>query len=625
MRYEFDESVAAGPAALIGWLVLFALIVVAVAAALLVLLRIAPQGSGPPSFGEAGWAALMGLLNGGTPGGESGWVFRIVMLTVMLAGVFVFSALIAVLSVWLAARLAALRRGRSSVIERDHIVIFNWSASIFDVIADLTRAHRGRRRPRIVVLADKDRIAMEEEIAARLPGRRNARIVCRSGDPADPDALGIASPQTSRAIVVLSPEGRADADSRVVNTILALVHDPRRRPDKYRIAAEIRDRANADLARLAGGDEAQPLVPDELVARLLVHSSRQPGLGAVYSRLLGAEGCEVRAVEQPAIAGTSFGDALMAYDTCTLIGLTDAAGRVYLNPPMETQIRPGMKAVLVAENAAAIEAPANPRNVDHTAIALHRRQERKPDRTLMLGWNRRGPAIVFELSRHVAFGSLLTIAADTPELHQQAGALTIAGNNLQVEYGIVDTASRTALDGLNVPSYDHVLVLGYIDHLDPRTADMRTLMTLLNLRRIADAAHRRIGVVAEMVAGRSRDLAELTGAVDFVVSSRLVSLMLARASVNADIAAVFADLLDEQGSEFHMRPAELYLELEQPMSFYTVTEACRQHGEVAVGYVKAAGAGSVDAHRDGAVVVNPKKSEIVTFTLGDRLVVLARE
>ena len=39
------------------------------------------------------------------------------------------------------------------------------------------------------------------------------------------------------------------------------------------------------------------------------------------------------------VVGSSFGDALMAYDTSTLMGLCDAEGKVYLNPPMETQIQ----------------------------------------------------------------------------------------------------------------------------------------------------------------------------------------------------------------------------------------------------------------------------------------------
>ena len=56
-------------------------------------------------------------------------------------------------------------------------------------------------------------------------------------------------------------------------------------------------------------------------------------------------------------------------------------------------------------------------------------------------------------------------------------------------------------------------------------------------------------VVSEMVDVRNRELAEVTRADDFVVSNKLVSLMLAQASENDALTAIFDDLLDEAGSE----------------------------------------------------------------------------
>ena len=623
LRYEFDKSMAAGPIALIGWLAVISVLVIIVAAAIIALLHIAPDGSDPLGFGEAAWEALMRTLDSGTMGSDVGWGFRAVMLVVTLGGIFVVSALIGVLSTGIEGKLDELRKGRSIVLEKDHTIILNWSASVFDIISELTIANESRRRPRIVIMADKDKVEMEDEIAQKVPNLKNTRVICRSGDPTDLGDLGITSPQTSRSIIVVSPESE-DPDSRVIKTVLALVNDPRRRKERYQIAAEIRDSKNADLARIVGGDEVQLVLADELIARIVVHSSRQSGLSAVYSELLDFDGCEIYTQEQKAIEGSSFGDALMAYDSSTLIGLTDASGKVYLNPPMETQIQSGMKAIIIAEDDTTIKVTASPLSVDHTAIALHRRQDKSAERTLMLGWNRRGPMIAFELSRYVEPGSVLTIAADTPELQEEVGALLISGSNLQVEYGIVDTASRAALEGLNIPSYDHVLVLGYSDHMDAQATDTRTLVTLLHLRKIAEASGGHINVVSEMIDVRNRELAEVTRADDFVVSNKLVSLMLAQASENENIGAIFADLLDEQGSEIYMRPAEAYLELGQPMTFYTVTEACRQRGEVAMGYVRKR-ADADDPRNMGGVVVNPKKSEALTYEAGDRIIVLARD
>jgi voltage-gated potassium channel Kch len=525
-------------------------------------------------------------------------------------------------------KLDELRKGRSKVLESDHTIILNWSPSIFDIIAELTIANLSRKNPRIVIMANIDKVEMEDEIAAKVPNLRNTRIICRSGDPTDLYDLALVSPQSSRSIIILSPETedaeRNDPDSQVVKTILALINDPARREAPYRIAAEVRDSKNAELARTVGGKEVQLVLADDLIARIVVHSSRQSGLSAVYSELLDFDGCEIYTLEQPELAGNSFGDAVMAFEGSTLIGMCDVNGRVYLNPAMETQFQPGLRAIIIAEDDAAIKITTTGITVDAGAIAAPQQVERHAERTLMLGWNRRGPIIAFELSRYVAPGSLLTIAADAPGLADEIAALQIPGSNLQVEYGVIDTTHRATLEGLNIPSYDHVLVLGYSDHMDPQPTDTKTLVTLLHLRKIAEASGRHINVVSEMIDVRNRELAEVTRTDDFVVSNKLVSLMLAQASENENLSAIFDDLLDEEGSEIYMRPVEHYIELGRPVNFYTVAEACRQRGEVAMGYVRRRD-GVADRRNMGGVVVNPKKSEALLYAPGDRFIVLARD
>jgi hypothetical protein len=128
------------------------------------------------------------------------------------------------------------------------------------------------------------------------------------------------------------------------------------------------------------------------------------------------------------------------------------------------------------------------------------------------------------------------------------------------------------------------MVLGYSDHMEAQSADTRTLITLLHLRKLSERLGEHISVVSEMIDIRNRELAEVTRADDFVVSNKLVSLMLAQASENEYLSAIFDDLLDEDGSEIYMRPVGDYVDLDQPVSFYTIAEAARRRGETAIGY-----------------------------------------
>lgn len=620
LRYEFDKSMSAGPIALIGWLALLSLVVIIVASIVLVLFQLAPEGGQPVDFVEAAWESLMRSMDAGTVAGDTGWSFRLVGLAVTIAGIFIFSTLIGVLSSGIEGKLEDLRKGRSQVLEKDHTIILNWSPSIFDVISELVVANRSRKRPRIVIMANRDKVEMEDEIAAKVADLGNTRIICRSGDPTDLYDLSLVSQQSARSIVVLSPEGEEDPDSCVIKTILALVHDPRRRGEPYRIAAEIRDSRNVEVARVVGGREAQLVLADDLIGRIVVHSSRQSGLSAVYSELLDFEGCEIYTVEQKGLAGKTFGESIAAYENSTLIGLVTAEGAVELNPPMDRRMGPGDRAVIIAEDDAAIQIKTPTALPNLSQIRQRAPVAPEPERVLLLGWNRRAPIITYELSRYVEPGSVLTIAADTPDIEADITALSVANENLKVYFSRTDITSRKALEELDIASYDHVLVLGYSGMLAPQPTDTRTLVTLLHLRKIAETTGHRVKVVSEMVDVRNRELAEVTRADDFVVSNKLVSLMLAQASENDALTAIFDDLLDEAGSELYMRATSDYVTLGEPVNFYTVSEAARQRGEVAIGYHRP---------RPGAVangiVINPNKAVDETYAEGDRLIILARD
>jgi hypothetical protein len=186
-----------------------------------------------------------------------------------------------------------------------------------------------------------------------------------------------------------------------------------------------------------------------------------------------------------------------------------------------------------------------------------------------------------------------------------------------------DMTDRRNLNRLEILTYQHVIVLSYSDTLGPQEADALTLITLLHLRDIAGQAGYPFSIVSEMLDVRNRSLAEITQADDFIVSERLISLMLAQVSESKGLAAVFADLFDPEGSELYLRPARDYVQLKQPLNFYTVVEAARRRGQIAIGYRLRAEANN--AAKAYGVRVNPHKSQMITFSEGDRIIVLTEE
>jgi hypothetical protein len=122
---------------------------------------------------------------------------------------------------------------------------------------------------------------------------------------------------------------------------------------------------------------------------------------------------------------------------------------------------------------------------------------------------------------------------------------------------------------------------------------------------------------------RNRALAQVAKADDFIVSDKLVSLMLAQLSENRDLDRVFRVLFSAEGSEIYIRPIGDYVRTGIAMDFHTLLEAAAQRGETAIGYRIAADA--QDKDKGFGVRVNPKKSAMVSFTAADRIIVLAED
>ena len=259
--------------------------------------------------------------------------------------------------------------------------------------------------------------------------------------------------------------------------------------------------------------------------------------------------------------------------------------------------------------------------IEEEAIRPARPIEHRPERTLILGWNWRAPTVINELAAYVAPGSEVAVVADYPEAATKIARLCPSSASQKVTFQQGDTTDRRTLDALNIPGFQHVILLCYSDILDPQRADARTLISLLHLRDIAERSGHPFSIVSEMLDVRNRDLAEVTRADDFVVSDKLISLMLAQVSENKALNTVFADLFDPQGSEIYLKPASNYVRLGEPLNFYTVVDAARRRGEAAFGYRLKAKAN--DAQSAYGVVVNPDKSKPITFATGDTIIMLA--
>lgn len=627
LRYQFDNIMSRGTVALIGWLFVLSAVLILFVSLVLVVLGASPghENGTPLTFDEILWMNLMHAMDAGALGGSSGsWLFLLLMLITTMGGIFIVSTLIGVLNSGIESKLEELRKGRSFVVEEGHTVIFGWSPLVCPILSELIIANASRPNACIAILANKDKVEMEDEIRDKVGNRGRTRIVCRTGNPVDLTDLEIVNPNGARSIIVLAPEDAESPDTCVIQTILALTNRPNRRPEPYHIVAGIADADNLEIAQIAGGNEARFVLVNDLVSRLTVQTSRQSGLSVVYSELLDFQGNEIYFHQEPSLQGKIFADVLFAYDTAAAIGLRSSTGKVLLNPPGDTVIDPGDAIIVIAEDDSTIKLSNQASYpIEPGAIQAGQKRVVAPERTLILGWNQNALPIITLLDAYAAPGSEVTIVSEMGMDKQEEIEQSQLMDHQHVSFQRGNTTDRRVLDRLKVSEYDHVIVLGSLNGSGPQEADARSLVTLLHLREMKQQAGRQFSIVGEMLDSRNRELAEVTRADDFIVSDRLVSLMLSQISEQGELSTVFNELFSPEGSELYLRPICGYVSVAQPLSFYTLIEAARRRGEVAIGYWRRAEAG--DATKSYGVYLNPKKSTPITFLEQDQLIILAEE
>ncbi len=582
-------------------------------------------------FIDVFWVTILRTLDGGVISQDPiHFWFLFFMFLATVGGVLMVSTLIGIVNSGVTRKINDLRKGRSFVVETNHTVILGWSFQVFQIISELVIANENQKDPCIAILADLDKIKMEDEIRSKAGDTENTRIICRTGNPIDLMDLEIINLHEARSIIILAPE-HGDPDSIVIKTILAITNNPNRRPapHKYHITAEIRDPKNVPIAQIAGKDEVQLVIFDYLISRITAQTCRQPGLSVVFTELLDFSGDEIYFQEEPKLIGKTFVETMFAYETSAIIGVRKKDGRIMIKPPLNTKFEQGDKVIAVSEDDdTVIVSGLREYGIDPGAIRVAPKYiPPKPESTLILGWNRRSPLIINELDNYVWPGSKITVVSENPVAETELSLHCSDLAHQTVSYWYGDTTNRGILDELNIEQYDHIIVLSQTDLSDVQSTDARTLSTLLHLRDIADKKGHTFSIVSEMLDDRNRKLAEITHTDDFIVSVKLDSLMLAQISENKELKTVFEDLFTAGGPAIYIKPAENYVELGRPVNFYTILESARQRNQIAIGYKlqenkTPAGEEYMLAY---GVIVNPKKSNQIFFSEGDKIIVISEE
>ena len=611
VKYWFDNLMSKGTRSL---LLLLAVItaVVAVIGGLAAVALGGPDGSGAGSTGHSIWFTLMHTINTGVLAKEEGTIAYLAVMTfVTLVGIFITSFLIGTISNAIKEKLTDLQRGKSPVIEKGHIVVVGFDENITTIIEELAIACKNQPNGVVVVLAEKDKMSMEEIIKERISDYRNFRVVCRTGRPDSVHDLRVCALETCKSIIV-----NLEDDFMTVKTILACesLLNEYGNENAY-IVATVRDNQVLHPAKIAGGERAEILNFHKTIARLMIQSGRHPGMSEILLKLLSFEGNEIYVEDNPTLKGLTIQEINLRLTGSIAIGMVRDE-QLMINCDEKTVFKEGDKVIKIAldDDPIVLNDQAS---IDESLFVEKSDAEEAPHKLLVLGSSDILSQLILEEDAVSAPGSKVILAAEAGKIDMDLLPSADELNNTELDVRECKIFKRHILERLAAEKPSSILLMSDPE-LGDEEADARSIMLQLQLNDIADEFGVDTPLIIAMNNTRNRRLSEMMRATDFVVSSNITAKMMAQIAEQRYNKEILTDLLSDGGSTIFMKSISRYIRTEKPADFYTLGASAARYGEIAIGYKKFREDGSF------SIEINPSKLQEVRFHDRDDLIVIAK-
>ncbi|CAJ1963752.1 unnamed protein product [Sphenostylis stenocarpa] len=616
------------------------------------------------SFAEALWHSWTYVADSGNHAETEGTGQRIVSVSISSGGMLIFAMMLGLVSDAISEKVDSLRKGKSEVIEKNHILILGWSDKLGSLLKQLAIANKSVGGGVIVVLAEKEKEEMEMDIAKLEFDFMGTSVICRSGSPLILADLKKVSVSKARAIIVLASDENADqSDARALRVVLSLTGV--REGLGGHVVVEMSDLDNEPLVKLVGGELIETVVAHDVIGRLMIQCALQPGLaqcdsasvhllpslGQIWEDILGFENAEFYIKRWPELDGLFFKDVLISFPDAIPCGVKVAAdgGKIIINPDDSYVLRDGDEVLVIAEDDDTY-APGPLPEVCKGHCPRIRDPPKYPEKILFCGWRRDIDDMIMVLEALLAPGSELWMFNEVPEKEREKklvdGGLDVSElENIKLVHREGNAVIRRHLEGLPLETFDSILILADESVEDSVAhSDSRSLATLLLIRdiqsrrlpykdtkstslRLSGFSHNswiremqqasdKSIIISEILDSRTRNLVSVSRISDYVLSNELVSMALAMVAEDKQINRVLEELFAEEGNEMCIKPAEFYLFDQEELCFYDIMTRGRTRKEIVIGYRL--------ANQDRAIINPSEKSEPRKWSLGDVFVVIAK-
>jgi ion channel POLLUX/CASTOR len=589
------------------------------------------------NLGTIIWRTALQVVDVGSMAEDSQSAFYNKTLGILtsLFGLALISTMLAFVTSIFKEKLESLKKGKSAVLETDHTIILGFGIRAIEIIRELIEANASEKDGVVVILSEMDKEKMDDIISDYLTDTQTTRLVTRSGSTSNPLALEKIGVAQAKSIIVLNPAGPANppeikskADYRVLKSVMAVVAAI----DSHQTIPVVAKLHFPQNRALAGGKSLGHVIAideEQILSKILVQTSRNPGLTVVYSDLVGFIGNEVYFCPVPdQFLGLTFGEFAFYFKQSVPLGIEGPETGITLNPDPSTILQAGDEAIILAEDDSTIHFYPEPVITPCKLDYANERMKPLIEKYLIFGWSTKSPIVVDEYGCYLKSGSVIDIAVPKITTEIETQFLQIAERHPEIQMHIyqVDALSPEFPTQLSPESYDNVIIMAGQAN-DVEEIDSETITILLKFRHYFELLQDRTGrvvntqVISEIMDSENVEIFQHTGVKDFVISNQFVSKLMAQISQDPRVNQVYDILFKAEGSEIYLKPLPLYLE-QFPVSvtFADLMLAAQNRSEICFGVKLNTMNNSNDST---AYFIIPDKDTIFEMGLDDELIVLA--
>ncbi len=198
VKYYLNSALSKTP-----YFVLFLIITAFILGLLMAIIQYYVDANAEVTFFDKWWDSvtkILGLGSGAT------WTKRLIAFMFWAFGIAISGTVIGFIATGIKGLVEKLKKGKSPIISKNHILIIGWSDSIFAILKELSIANENVKNTTVVIFSSLKNEKMEDEIAAKINSKLNLKIITRSGDSSNPIELEIVNPKEAKTILVLVPE-----------------------------------------------------------------------------------------------------------------------------------------------------------------------------------------------------------------------------------------------------------------------------------------------------------------------------------------------------------------------------------------------------------------------------------